>query len=38
MAKTKVTMPDDLKSKCAAVIHTATTAAAAAKKAKKRFF
>lgn len=30
MAKTKVTMPDDLKSKCAAVIHTATTAAAAA--------
>ena len=30
MAKPKVTMPDDLKSKCAAVIHTATTAAAAA--------
>ena len=30
MAKRKTTMPADLKSKCAAVIHTATTAAAAA--------
>ena len=30
MAKPKTTMPDELKSKCAAVIHTATTAAAAA--------
>lgn len=30
MSKPKTTMPDELKSKCAAVIHTATTAAAAA--------
>lgn len=30
MAKPKTTMPDELKNKCAAVIHTATTAAAAA--------
>ena len=30
MAKPKTTMPDEFKSKCAAVIHTATTAAAAA--------